>query len=55
LGSGWNVKNSDSPKSNSFADEVQVNFNMFGVLVLNGVAREVDYANIFAADEAGRL
>jgi hypothetical protein len=24
-------------------------------LVLNGVAREVDYANIFAADEAGRL
>jgi hypothetical protein len=49
------VENSDSPKSNPFTDEVQVNFNMFGALVLNGVAGEVDCANIVAVDEPARL
>jgi hypothetical protein len=49
------VENPDSPKGNPFADEMQVNFNMFDAFVLNGVAGEVDCANIVIVDEAGRL
>jgi hypothetical protein len=49
------MKNPDSSKGDSFTDEVQVNLNMFGALVLNGVAGEVDCANIVAVDEAGGL
>jgi hypothetical protein len=34
-------------------DKVKINLNMFGVLVLNGVGREVDDANIIAVERGG--
>jgi hypothetical protein len=32
------MKNSDSPEGNSFPDEMEINFHVFGALMLNGIA-----------------
>jgi hypothetical protein len=47
------MKNTDSTKSNSLADEMEINFHMFGALVLNWVGGEVDRTDIIAVHEAG--
>jgi hypothetical protein len=49
------MKNTDSTKSDSFVDEMEINFHMFGALVLNWVGGEVDSTDIIAADEAGSV
>jgi hypothetical protein len=49
------MKNPNSSKGNSFADKVQVNFNMLGALVLNGIAGEVCCTHIVTIDKASRL
>jgi len=49
------VKNTNSTNSNTFTDEVKVDFHVLGALVLNGVGREVDGADVVAVDEAGGL
>jgi len=52
---GGDVENTDSPNSDPFADEVEVNFHVLGALVLDGVGGEVDGADVVAVDEAGGL
>ena len=52
---GGDVENTDSPNSDPFADEVEVNFHVLGALVLDGVGGEVDGADVVAVDEAGGI
>jgi hypothetical protein len=49
------VKNTDSTKSDTLTDEVEVDFHVLGALVLNWVGGEVDDADVVAVDEDGRL
>jgi len=49
------VKNTNSTNGNTFTDEVKVEFHVLGALVLNGVGKEVDGADVVAVDEGGRL
>jgi hypothetical protein len=47
------MKNPGFSKDDAVADEVQVNLNVFGPLVLNGVRRHVHGANVVAVDHRG--
>jgi hypothetical protein len=49
------MKNPNSSKGDPFVDKVQVNFNMLGALVLNGIAGEVYYTHIATIDKASGL
>ena len=49
------MKNTDSTKSDTLTDEVEVDFHVLGALVLNWVGGEVDGADIVTVDEGGRL
>ena len=52
------VENSELAKSDTFTDEVQVDLNMLRPLMLHGVARHVDGADVVAVDHGssrGRL
>jgi hypothetical protein len=46
LRSRRHMKNTDITKSNSFPDEVEINFHMFGVLMLDWILGHVDGADI---------
>jgi hypothetical protein len=47
------MKNMDSSKGNSFSNEVKINLNVFGTLMLNGVGRHVHGANVVIIDQGG--
>jgi hypothetical protein len=44
------VQDVDIIDGNTFPDEVEVDLDMLGTLMLNGVAREVDGADVVAVD-----
>jgi hypothetical protein len=44
------MQDADITDDNMFPDEVEVDLDMLGTLMLNGVAREVDGADIVAVD-----
>jgi hypothetical protein len=41
------------PNGNALVDKVEINLNMLGVLVLDGVGGEVDGADDVAVDQSG--
>jgi hypothetical protein len=41
------------PDGNTLVNKVEINLNMLGALVLNGVSEEVDGADIVAVDQSG--
>jgi hypothetical protein len=41
------------PDSNTLADKVEINLDMLGVLVLDGVSGVVDGTDIVAVDQSG--
>jgi hypothetical protein len=45
------VKHTNSTNSNTFSDEMEVDFHMLGALMLNGVGGEVNGADIIIVDE----
>jgi hypothetical protein len=47
------MKNSDITKSNTFADKVKVNLNVFGTMVLDWIRRHVDGADVVAIHQGG--
>jgi hypothetical protein len=47
------VKATDSSKGHSFLNEVKINLNVLGTLVLNGVGRHVDGADVVTIDQGG--
>jgi hypothetical protein len=49
------MKNTDNTKGNPFKDEMEINFHVLGVLVLNWVGGEVDSTDVVAVDEAGSV
>jgi hypothetical protein len=53
LRSRRNVEDTNIPDSNVLADKVEINLNMLGALVLNGVSGEVDGADVVAVDQSG--
>jgi hypothetical protein len=46
------MKNSKLTQSRPFSDEVNIQFNMLGALVMYRVIREVDRANVVAESDA---
>ena len=46
------MKNPNLAKSNSFPDEMQVDLNMFGALMLHRVCREVDCTHVVTVNES---
>jgi hypothetical protein len=47
------VEDTNILDDNTFVDKVEINLNMFGALVLNGVGGEVDGADVVAVDQSG--
>ena len=47
------MKDADSSKCHSFSNEVKINLNEFGTLMLNGVGRHVDGADVVTIDQCG--
>ena len=45
------MEDTDVSNGDAFADEVEINLNMFRALVLDGVGGEVDGADVVAVDE----
>jgi hypothetical protein len=41
------------PDGNTLVNKVEINLNMLGALVLNGVSEEVDGADIVTVDQSG--
>jgi len=50
LGRSGNVQDADFTEGDSFSNEVQVDLNMLGLLMLNRVGGEVNDADIIAVD-----
>jgi hypothetical protein len=48
----WDVQHVNNTKSDTFPDEMQVNFHMLGALMLDGVGVEEDNADVVTIDEA---
>lgn len=48
------MKNPDCSNTNPFPDEVEVDFHMLGVLMLDRVGGEVDGTDVVTVDEACR-
>jgi hypothetical protein len=46
------MQDADITDGNVFPDEVEVDLDMLGMLVLNGVGGEVDSADIVTVDES---
>jgi hypothetical protein len=46
------VQDADITNDYTFPDKVEVDLDMLCTLVLNGVGREVDSANVVAVDES---
>lgn len=53
LVSGWNMENSNLTRSNFVTNEVNVNLNVFGLLMLNRVCGHVNGPHIISIDESG--
>jgi hypothetical protein len=49
------MKNTHSPSSDTFPNEVKVNLNMLGALMLHRVCREVDSNHIVTVDDCSTL
>jgi hypothetical protein len=47
------VEDTNVPDGNVLADEVEINLNMLGALVLDGVGGEVDGVDVVAVDQSG--
>jgi hypothetical protein len=47
------VEDTNVSDSNALTDEVEINFNMFGALVLNGDSVEVDDVDVVALEHSG--
>jgi hypothetical protein len=45
-----NVEDTNVPDGNALVDKVEINLNMLGALVLNGVGGEVDGAEVVVVD-----
>jgi hypothetical protein len=54
LGGGRDMKDANSSTSYPFTNEVEVDFDMLRVLVLDGVGGEVDDADIVAENQSAR-
>jgi hypothetical protein len=44
------VEDANFSDGDALADKVEINLNMFGALMLNGIGGEVDHANVVAAN-----
>jgi hypothetical protein len=47
------VEDTNIPDINALVDKVEINLNMLGPLVLNGVGGEVDGIDVVAVDQSG--
>jgi len=47
------MHNTNITNSDSFPDEVQINLNVFSVLMLDRVGEHVDCANVVTVDQRG--
>jgi hypothetical protein len=47
------VEDTNVPDGNALTDKVKINLNMLDALVLNGVGREVDGADVVAVEQSG--
>jgi hypothetical protein len=47
------VEDTNIPDINALVDKVEINLNMLGALVLNGVGGEVDGIDVVAVDQSG--
>jgi hypothetical protein len=46
------VENTNVTDSNALTDKVEINHNMLGALVLNGVGGEVDGTDVITVDQS---
>jgi hypothetical protein len=46
------VENTNITDSNALTDKVEINLNMLGALVLNGVGGEVDGTDVITVDQS---
>jgi hypothetical protein len=53
LGSGRDVEDTNVLDDNVLTNEVEINLNMLGALVLNGVGGEVDGTDVVTVDHSG--
>ena len=49
------MKNTQCSDSHTVPDKMQVNFNMFGALMLHWIGREIDYTDIVIVDNTSTL
>jgi hypothetical protein len=47
------VKDTNISDDNVLTDKVEINFNMLGALVLDGIGGEVDGADVVTVDQSG--
>jgi hypothetical protein len=47
------MEDTNVPDDNILADEVEINLNMFGALMLDEVGGEVDSVDVVAVDQSG--
>jgi hypothetical protein len=48
------VEDENVSDSNTLVNEVEINLNMLGVLILDGVGGEIDCADVIALDQSGQ-
>jgi hypothetical protein len=53
LRSRWDAEDVTISDGDAFVDEVEINLNMFGVLMLDEVAGEVDHIDVVVVDQGG--
>jgi hypothetical protein len=53
LRSRRNVEDTNVPDGNALTDKLEINLNMLGAPVLNGVGGEIDSADVVAVDQSG--
>jgi hypothetical protein len=46
------VKDTNVPDGNALVEKVKIDLNMLGELVLNGIAREIDSADVVVVDQS---
>jgi hypothetical protein len=46
------VKDTNVPDGNALTEKVEINLNILGVLVLDGVGREVDGVDVVTVDQS---
>jgi hypothetical protein len=47
------VEDTNISDDNVLTDKVEINFNMLGALVLDGIGEEVDGADVVTVDQSG--